>query len=56
MAWGTYLLRSSLVLVFIRFRVRARHHGKLCESVLLHSETLFSFQDFSFGMCVFLQQ
>jgi hypothetical protein len=29
MAWGTYLLRKSLALVFIRFRVRARHHGKL---------------------------
>jgi hypothetical protein len=24
MAWGTYMLRSSFVLVFIRLRVRAR--------------------------------
>jgi hypothetical protein len=26
MAWGTYLLRSSFVSVFIRLRVKARHH------------------------------
>jgi hypothetical protein len=27
MAWGTYMLRKSFVLVFIRFRVKARYHG-----------------------------
>jgi hypothetical protein len=26
MAWGTYMLRKLFVLVFIRLRVRARHH------------------------------
>jgi hypothetical protein len=26
MAWGTYMLRNSVVLVFIRFWVRARRH------------------------------
>jgi hypothetical protein len=26
MAWGTYMLRKSFVLVFIRLRVKARHH------------------------------
>jgi hypothetical protein len=26
MAWGAYMLRKPFVLVFIRFRVRARHH------------------------------
>jgi hypothetical protein len=29
MAWGTYMLRSSFVSVFIRFRVLARHHEGL---------------------------
>jgi hypothetical protein len=29
MAWGTYMLRKPVVLVFIRFRVRARHHEEL---------------------------
>jgi len=28
-ARGAYMLRKSLVLVFIRFRVRARHHEEL---------------------------
>jgi hypothetical protein len=29
MAWGTYMLRKPLVLVFVRFRVMARHHEEL---------------------------
>jgi hypothetical protein len=29
MAWGTYMLRSSFVSVFIRFQVKARHHEEL---------------------------
>jgi hypothetical protein len=29
MAWGTYMLRSSFVSVFIRLRVTARHHEAL---------------------------
>jgi hypothetical protein len=29
MAWGTYMLRNSFVSVFIRFRLRARHHNCL---------------------------
>jgi hypothetical protein len=29
MAWGTYMLRKPFVLVFIRFRVKARHHERL---------------------------
>jgi hypothetical protein len=28
-AWGAYMLRNSVVLVFIRFRVKARHHKEL---------------------------
>ena len=32
MAWGTYMLRKPVVLVFIRFRVRARHHEELQRS------------------------
>jgi hypothetical protein len=29
MAWETYMLRSSFVLVFIRFLVKARQHEEL---------------------------
>ena len=29
MAWGTYMLRKPFMVVFIRLRVRARHHGEL---------------------------
>jgi hypothetical protein len=29
MAWKTYMLRKSVVLVFIGFRVKARHHERL---------------------------
>ena len=32
MAWGTYMLRKPLVLVFVRFRLRARHHGSCHEN------------------------
>jgi hypothetical protein len=29
MAWGAYMLRKPVVLVLIRFRVKARHHEEL---------------------------
>jgi len=33
-ARGAYMLRNSLVLIFIRFCVRVRDHGKLLEIAL----------------------
>jgi hypothetical protein len=36
MAWGTYMLRKSVVLVFIRFRVKARAHSWQAAMKMIH--------------------